>query len=51
LNRVCAFEPVTDIRESNECAFAWANAYNANLIPGQDTRLRRDGWCNRYRGA
>lgn len=37
------FEPVTDIRELNERAFAWANAYNANLIPGQDTRLRRDG--------
>ncbi|MEO6917633.1 MAG: integrase [Collimonas sp.] len=37
------FEPVSDIRELNEHAFAWANAYNANLIPGQDTRLRRDG--------
>ncbi|MBK1890705.1 DDE-type integrase/transposase/recombinase [Undibacterium sp. 14-3-2] len=37
------FEPVTDIGELNERAFAWANAYNANLIPGQDTRLRRDG--------
>ncbi len=37
------FEPVSDIRELNERAFAWANAYNANLIPGQDTRLRRDG--------
>jgi len=37
------FEPVADIRELNEHAAAWANAYNANLIPGQDTRLRRDG--------
>jgi hypothetical protein len=37
------FEPVKDIRELNERAFAWANAYCANLIPGQDTRLRRDG--------
>lgn len=37
------FEPVKDIRELNDHAAAWANAYNANLIPGQDTRLRRDG--------
>ena len=37
------FEPVADIRELNERAFAWANAYNANLIPGQDTRLHREG--------
>jgi hypothetical protein len=37
------FEPVKDIVELNERAAAWANAYNANLIPAQDTRLRRDG--------
>lgn len=37
------FEPVADIRELNERAAAWANAYNANSLPGQDTRLRRDG--------
>jgi hypothetical protein len=27
----------------NAAAFAWANAYNANLIPRVDSRLRRDG--------
>lgn len=37
------FEPVKDIKELNDHASDWANAYNANLLPGQDTRLRRDG--------
>jgi len=37
------FEPVADVAALNAAAFAWANAYNANLIPGQDTRLRRAG--------
>ncbi|WP_281218504.1 integrase catalytic domain-containing protein [Oryzisolibacter propanilivorax] len=37
------FEPVEDVGQLNAAAFAWANAYNANLIPGQDTRLRRPG--------
>lgn len=37
------FEPVNDVAALNAAAFAWANAYNANLIPGQDTRLRRQG--------
>lgn len=37
------FEPVNDVAELNARAEAWAEAYNANLIPGQDTRLRRDG--------
>lgn len=37
------FEPVQDVEQLNAAAFAWANAYNANLIPGQDTRLRRAG--------
>lgn len=37
------FEPVNDVSQLNAAAFAWANAYNANLIPGQDTRLRRSG--------
>lgn len=37
------FEPVSDVAELNRAGFAWANAYNANLIAGQDTRLRREG--------
>lgn len=37
------FEPVKDVVELNAAAAAWAEAYNANLIPGQDTRLRREG--------
>lgn len=37
------FQPVEDVEQLNAAAFAWANAYNANLIPGQDTRLRRPG--------
>lgn len=37
------FQPVNDIAELNAAAQAWAEAYNANLIPGQDTRLRRSG--------
>jgi hypothetical protein len=37
------FEPVHDVAQLNAAAMAWANSYNANLIPGQDTRLRRAG--------
>lgn len=37
------FEPVDNVEQLNAAAFAWANAYCANLIPGQDTRLRRIG--------
>lgn len=37
------FQPVESVEQLNAAAFAWANAYNANLIPGQDTRLRRPG--------
>ncbi|WP_324622704.1 integrase [Delftia lacustris] len=37
------FEPVDSIEELNASAAAWAEAYNANMLPGQDTRLRRDG--------
>lgn len=37
------FEPVNDIVELNAAGSAWAEAYNANLIPHQDTRLRRAG--------
>ena len=37
------FEPVESVEQLNAAAMAWANAYNANLIPGQDSRLRRPG--------
>ncbi|NRA22570.1 MAG: transposase family protein, partial [Oceanospirillaceae bacterium] len=37
------FEPVTNIAALNSAANAWANAYNANLIPHYDSRLRRIG--------
>lgn len=37
------FEPVHTVDALNAAAQAWCEAYNANLIPGQDTRLRRDG--------
>ena len=37
------FEPVDDVAGLNRAATAWSEAYNANLIPGQDTRLRRVG--------
>lgn len=37
------FEPVDDVAQLNSAAFAWANAWNANLLPGQDSRLRRAG--------
>lgn len=37
------FEPVQDVAQLNASAMAWANAYCANLIAGQDTRLRRRG--------
>lgn len=37
------FEPVESIEQLNHAAIAWSRAWNANLIPGQDTRLRRTG--------
>ena len=37
------FEPVNSVAALNAAALAWAEAYCANLIPGQDTRLRREG--------
>lgn len=37
------FEPVHSAEELNRAAGTWAEAWNANLIPGQDTRLHRDG--------
>lgn len=37
------FRPATSVEEMNAAAFAWANAYNANLIPRVDSRLKRDG--------
>jgi hypothetical protein len=35
------FEPVKSVAELNAAASAWASAYCANQIPGQDTRLGR----------
>lgn len=37
------FEPVNNIEELNRAGFAWSNAFNANLIPFEDTRLRLPG--------
>jgi hypothetical protein len=37
------FEPVASVEELNRAAGAWANAFNANLIPHEDTRLHRKG--------
>lgn len=37
------FQPVSSIEELNHAAMNWAEAYNANRLPGQDTRLRRIG--------
>lgn len=37
------FQPVSSIDELNHAAINWAEAYNANRLPGQDTRLRRTG--------
>lgn len=37
------FSPVDSVEELNAAAIAWANAYNANCIPGQDCRLHRRG--------
>ncbi|NLR73553.1 DDE-type integrase/transposase/recombinase [Leeia aquatica] len=37
------FEPVENIEQLNAAASAWSNTWNANLIPGQDSRLRREG--------
>jgi len=34
-------EPVRNIEELNFAAEAWCNAYNQNLIPGCDSRLKR----------
>jgi hypothetical protein len=37
------FEPVGSIEELNAAVERWCAAYNANLIAGLDSRLRRDG--------
>lgn len=37
------FSPVDSVAALNVAALAWANAYNCNCIPGQDTRLKRPG--------
>lgn len=34
-------EPVDNVAELNAAAFAWANAFNCNQIPKQDTRIHR----------
>lgn len=34
-------QPVECVEELNAAAFAWTNAFNANRIDGQDTRLHR----------
>ena len=37
------FQPVNSINELNDAAMKWAEAYNSNRLPGQDTRLHRAG--------
>ncbi|WP_172449392.1 DDE-type integrase/transposase/recombinase [Bowmanella denitrificans] len=37
------FEPVDNVDQLNAAAATWCHAYNANCIPGQDTRLSRKG--------
>ena len=37
------FEPVHSLDELNAAAVRWCAAYNANMIPCQDTRLNRNG--------
>lgn len=37
------YDPVDSVAALNAAALAWAEAYNANAIPSQDTRLRRAG--------
>ena len=39
------FEPVNSIEELNNAVERWYAAYNANLLAGLDTRLRRGGVC------
>jgi hypothetical protein len=37
------FDPVQSVDELNAAAWAWCEAFNANRLPRQDTRLRRIG--------
>lgn len=37
------FEPVRNVDELNAACLAWQNAFNADLIPRQDNRLKRQG--------
>lgn len=37
------FEPVRNVDELNAAVLAWQNAFNADLIPRQDNRLKRNG--------
>jgi hypothetical protein len=37
------FEPVGSVEELNAALWAWAEAFNANRLPGEDSRLHREG--------
>ncbi|MEY2632356.1 MAG: hypothetical protein RIR00_1010 [Pseudomonadota bacterium] len=37
------YDPVDGVEALNRAATQWAEAYCANALPGQDTRLRREG--------
>jgi hypothetical protein len=37
------FDPVETVEDLNRAASQWAEAYCANALPGQDTRLHREG--------
>ncbi|NKF51392.1 transposase family protein [Shewanella sp. WXL01] len=41
------FEPVNSVEELNAAAERWYNAWNANLLPQQDSRLTRRGMANK----
>ncbi|MFT4190871.1 MAG: integrase [Comamonas sp.] len=41
------FEPVNSVAELNAAATAWAEAWNADLLPGQNANLRRQGLAGR----
>ncbi|MDR1318789.1 MAG: transposase [Treponema sp.] len=45
------FEPVNSIEELNDAAERWYTAYNADLIPGLDTKLNRSGMAVGIRSA
>lgn len=37
------FEPVSSVQELNAAVWAWAEAYNANTLGREDSRIRREG--------